>query len=177
MKARQYACLLAFALAWGVGFPAPAAAAEPARECGGLSVMLDQQGQRSGDERRQGQNRRQWWTDPTDRAELGISAQQSAKIDEIFKSHIGAQRERWAESRKLEPLVDKLIKEGTADPSYVGQQVQQLESLKADMNAARIVMLYRVMRELSPEQREKLKRLQERREAEHRKSTDSQNRR
>lgn len=161
--------MVALALLGGPGAMALEAGQEAA------ATVAPKQEPRGGDERRQG-HRRLWWMDPTDRAELEISDRQSAKIDEIFRSHMGMQRERAAEFRKLEPTVDQLIKEGTADPSYVGQQVQRLESLKADMNTARIVMLYRVMRELSPEQREKLKRLQERRDAERRKSTESQNR-
>lgn len=166
MKARQYACFLAVALAWGVGSPASAAAAEPARDCA-LSVTLEQRGQRQRDDRRK------WWLDATVRAELGITDEQSGKLEAIFQSVSPGQHKRWREHEKLEPIVARLIKDGSADPGHVAQQVERIETLKAQMNAARIMMLYRMQQELSADQRDKLKRLLERRDAERRKSTDS----
>jgi Spy/CpxP family protein refolding chaperone len=171
MKARQFGWLLAALL---TAAPAAATVSPGTNGCDGPVMGWGQQE----DERRQGSRGFQkWWMDASDRAELGITDQQSAKIEDIFQSHIGPQRERYLESRKLEPVVEQLIKEGKADPAHVGQQVQRLEQLKAEMNAARIVMLYRQMRELTPAQRDKLRRLQERREAERRKSSESQHRR
>lgn len=166
---------MAFALAWGMGSPVSAATAEPARDCGGVSIMLEQHGQRERDGR-DGQGPRRsakWWLDATDRAELGITDEQSGKLEAIFQSVSPGQRERWREHERLEPIVARLIKDGSADPGHVAPQVERIETLKAQMNAARIMMLYRMQQELSADQRGKLKRLLERRDAERRKSTDS----
>jgi Spy/CpxP family protein refolding chaperone len=171
MEARQFGWVLAALLA---ASPAGAATPPAIDVCDGPGLA---HGQRDDDRRQGPRGFQKWWMDEQPRAELGITAQQSAKIEDIFQAHIGPQRERYAESRKLEPVVEQLIKEGKADPAHVAQQVQRLEQLKAEMNAARIVMLYRQMRELTPAQREKLRQLQERREAERRKSTESQHRR
>jgi Spy/CpxP family protein refolding chaperone len=162
MTARQFGWVVAALLTLGAA--AETAAARP--------IEVPGQGQRD-EERRQGQRRiPKWWMDAPARAELGITDQQSAKIEAIFQSTLQAQRDRWREHEKLEPLVEQLIKDGTADASHVARQVERLHTLKAELNATRISTLYRMQRELSPEQREKLRRMEERREAERRKSTD-----
>jgi Spy/CpxP family protein refolding chaperone len=172
MKARQFGWVLALLLS--AGLPAEAAGRVAHGACGEARFET---GRQRDDERRQGQRRiPKWWMDAPARAELGISDQQSAKIEAIFQSTLHAQRERWREHEKLEPLVEELIKGGTADAADVARQVERLHTLKAELNATRITTLYRMQRELSPEQREKLRRMEERREAERRKSTESHRR-
>lgn len=172
MKVSYCAWMIVLALAVGTG----ASFAAPAQESA-TTVVPTPQGQREQDERRQGQRRQPWWRDAANRAELGITDQQSAKIESIWQSVAQAQRDRWREQQKLEPIVEKLLKEGTADPVQVAAQVERLETLKAELLSTRIMMLYRMKQELSPSQREKLTQLLDRREAERRKSTDSHDRR
>jgi hypothetical protein len=114
-----------------------------------------------------------WWLEPQDRAEIGISDQQSARIEEIFQSTLSAQRERYREIEKLEPIVAQMIKDGVADPTTVEKQVERLEYLGAEVRKTRILTLYRMHRELSTDQRARLKVISERREAERRKSSES----
>ena len=114
-----------------------------------------------------------WWEDAGSRAELGITDQQSARIEQIFQATLPAQRERYRELEKLQAAVDQLIKDGTADPAYVEKQVERFEYLTAEARKTRTITLYRMHRELSADQRTKLKAMFERRDAEHRKSTES----
>jgi Spy/CpxP family protein refolding chaperone len=170
MKALQLGWVVAAML---IVTPGGAAAAPPVDACDGPAV-----GHQRDDERRQGQRRiPKWWMDEGPRAELGITDQQSAKIEEIFQSTLQRQRERWREHEKLESLVEQLIKEGTADAGHVARQVERLHTLKSELNATRIITLYRMQQELAPAQREKLRRMEERREAERRKSSESHIRR
>jgi Spy/CpxP family protein refolding chaperone len=111
-----------------------------------------------------------WWEEAGHRAELGITDQQSVRIEQIFQATLPAQRERYRELEKLEPAVDQLIKDGTADPAYVEKQVERFEYLTAEVRKTRTITLYRMHRELTAEQRTKLKAMFERRDAEHRKS-------
>ena len=174
MQARQISWMAVGVLAWGTaaiasGVPETVPAAQEAP-----ATVQRPSGQGAGPG---GQVRsRKWWIDANDRAELGITDQQSAKLEAIFQSVAPAQRERYLEQQKLEPAVEQLIKSGSADPVHVTQQVERLETLKAQMNATRIMMLYHMQQELSPAQREKLSRLLDRREAERRKSPDSHRR-
>jgi Spy/CpxP family protein refolding chaperone len=176
MKARHLTWMMTVAL----GVTADRVAADPRQDSATTTttVTAKQHGERAPSERREGQRRiAKWWIDASERLELGISDQQSAKIEAIFQSTLPAQRDRWREHEKLEPAVEQLIKDGTADPADVARQVERLHTLKAELNATRITTLYRMLRELSPEQREKFRRMDERRGAERRKSTDSHIRR
>lgn len=167
MKHRQFAVMAALALLSGAVAPAVAGGQESAT---GAAASKPKHDQRGGEDRRQ--SRQKWWMDAGDRAQLGIDDVQSARIESVWQSTRRAQFERWREHQKLEPLVEQLIREGTADPAFVAQQVERLHTLKSEMNATRIVTLYRMLQELTPEQREKLRRKQEREEAARRRSSE-----
>lgn len=114
-------------------------------------------------------NRWKWWLH--DRAELGITDQQSAEIDRIFESTIPQQRETRRQLDQMEKELEKMIEQGTADVETIAQQVEKVEALRAQANKTRTVLLYRMHRVLTAEQRAKVKALVERRDAErHRQS-------
>jgi Spy/CpxP family protein refolding chaperone len=164
--ARHFGWILAAAL---LCMPGAAAAHSP---CDAVQSGADNKSQQSRrDERRP--RFVKWWVEQPDRGEIGISDQQSAKIEEIWRTHVPAQRERWRELEKLEPVVSQLIKDGTADPVDVEKQVERMETLDAQMRAARTMMLYRIHRELTADQRARLKAISERRDAERRKDSKS----
>jgi Spy/CpxP family protein refolding chaperone len=178
--ARQFSWILA-----GVLLFAPAmTTAEGACEAVFCGQDQKPQGSRSGDKDnkdKKDEDRRpgfvKWWDVPEHRAELGIGDQQAARIEQIFQEHLPAQRERYRELQRLEPALAQLIKEGTADPAIVAREVDRVENLTAEVRKSRIVTLYRMHRELTAEQRAKLKAIYDRREADHRKSSDSARRR
>jgi Spy/CpxP family protein refolding chaperone len=111
-----------------------------------------------------------WWKAAETRAELGISDKQSKDIDDIFQATLPSLRAAKDELDKLDDAVDSLIKEGTADISVVTRQVGQAEQVRANLTTKRTVMLYRMHRLLTPEQRVKLDAMFARREAERRKN-------
>jgi Spy/CpxP family protein refolding chaperone len=123
-------------------------------------------------EGRGGEHRVPWWKAPDTRAELGISDKQSKDIDDIFQETLPSLRAAKEELDKLDDAVTSLIKEGTADASIVARQVAQAEQARANLTTKRTVMLYRMHRLLTPEQRAKLDAMFERREAERRKNND-----
>jgi Spy/CpxP family protein refolding chaperone len=115
-------------------------------------------------------SRWKWWLH--DRAELGITDQQSAEIDQIFESTIPQQRETRRQLDQLESELTRMIEESTADVATIAQHVEKVEALRAQANKTRTVLLYRMHRVLSAEQRAKVKALVERRDAERRKQGD-----
>jgi len=119
-----------------------------------------------------GEHRVPWWKAPDTRAELGISDKQSKDIDDIFQETLPSLRAAKDELDKLDEAVAKLLKEGTADAGLVAKQVAQAEQARANLTTKRTVMLYRMHRLLTPEQRAKLDAMFERREAERRKNND-----
>jgi len=138
----------------------------------GRSAAPQQPQQPGTDGRGGGEHRVPWWKAPDTRTELGISDKQSKDIDDIFQETLPSLRAAKDELDKLDEAVTKLIKEGTADASIVAQKVAQAEQARASLTTKRTVMLYRMHRLLTPEQRAKLDAMFERREAERRKNND-----
>ena len=148
--------------------------------CDQVSGQKPEQGARGADGRSQDgksdgrggkdERRMPWWKAPDTRAELGITDKQSKDIDEIFQATFPALKAAKEELDKLDDAVAKLIKEGTADIVVVARQVGQAEQKRADLTTQRTVMLYRMHRLLTPEQRVKLDAMFAQREAERRKN-------
>ena len=111
-----------------------------------------------------------WWIAADTRADLGIADKQSKDIDDIFQATLPSLRAAKEELDKLDDAVASLIKEGTADIAVVARQVGQAEQARANLTTKRTVMLYRMHRLLTPEQRTKLDAMFARREAERRKN-------
>ena len=129
-----------------------------------------QEGRGGQDGRGKDEHRVPWWKAPETRAELGISDKQSKDIDDIFQATLPGLRAAKDELDMLDEAVAKLIKEGTADIGVVSRQVGQAEQARANLTTKRTVMLYRMHRLLTPEQRIKLDAMFARREAERRKN-------
>ena len=125
---------------------------------------------RGPDGRGKDEHRMPWWKSPDTRTELGISDKQSKDIDDIFQATLPSLRAAKDELDKLDDAVASLIKEGTADIAVVARQVGQAEQARANLTTKRTVMLYRMHRLLTPEQRTKLDAMFARREAERRKN-------
>lgn len=125
------------------------------------AVSPPQQGRES---RRDG-NRRPWWKDPKDMTEIGITAEQSEEIDQIFKAEIARMRPLRETIDTLEKSLDATIRENTADVAVFSRQVQKIESKRAELNAMRTVMLYRMRRVLNAEQNARFQAMVDRWEA------------
>lgn len=107
-----------------------------------------------------------WWL--YDRAELGITDQQSQAINEIWESTIPKLRESRAELDRAEGELSRTIKEHKADLATISLLVDRVESARSQNNKMRVLMLYRVHLLLTPEQRTKLEALRARQDRERR---------
>jgi Spy/CpxP family protein refolding chaperone len=138
--------------------------------------------QRSDDPKKQSESRGEdiprwkWWLHADSRKELRLTDQQSRKINEIWESTAPKQRDKWHELEKLEQALAQTIKDGTADVAVVAQQVEKVEKLRAETNATRTVMIYRMHLLLTPEQREKVDAMRKRMEDERRRQDDERKR-
>lgn len=122
------------------------------------------------------QRRVPWWKDADTRAELGISDKQSKEIDDVFQSTLPGLRAAKDELDQMDEVVARLVKDSTSDVGVVAKQVAQAEQARASLTTQRTVMLFRMHRLLTSEQRTKLDAMFARREAERRKN-DSNGRR
>jgi len=117
-----------------------------------------------------------WWLNADSKKELGLKESQAKQIDQIFEAAMPKQRERWHELEQLDEALTKIIKENTADVAIVTAQVEKVEKLRAEVTAARTVMIYRMHLLLTPEQRVKLDALRARLDEERKKQDEERKR-
>jgi Spy/CpxP family protein refolding chaperone len=107
-----------------------------------------------------------WWKDAQFQRELGLSADQSARIDGIFQAAISQLRSKKEELDKQEDVLSQQIVAG-ADEMLVTRQVDKVEAIRSNMNKMRTIMLLKERQVLSPDQRVKLNKLHEQWERDH----------
>ena len=139
---------------------------QPARGTDGKAQDANKNDGRGGKDER----RMPWWKAPETRAQLGITDKQSKDIDDIFQATFPSLRAAKDDLDKQDDAVAKLIKDGTADAAVVAKQVEKAEQARAALTTQRTVMLYKMHRLLTPEQRVKLDAMFAQREAERRKN-------
>ena len=107
-----------------------------------------------------------WWKDAQFQRDLGLSAEQSARIDAIFQATISQLRQKKDELDRQEEVLSQQIVAG-ADEMLVTKQVDRVEAIRAHMNKMRTLMLLHERQVLSPDQRVKLSKLHEQWERDH----------
>jgi Spy/CpxP family protein refolding chaperone len=107
-----------------------------------------------------------WWKDPRFQHELGLSTDQSSRIDAIVQAAISQLRPKKEELDKQEDLLSQQIASG-ADEALVTRQVEKVEAIRSQMNKMRTLMLLKERQVLSPDQRVKLNKLHEQWERDH----------
>lgn len=115
-----------------------------------------------------------WWQSERFVQELGLTREQSARIDEVFQASWPSLHAAKADLDRLETELSSLIADGTASEAKVLQHIDRVEASRSAMGRTRSLMLYRMHRLLTADQRVKLKALYEAVEREKAKTPDSQ---
>lgn len=108
-----------------------------------------------------------WWRDAQFQRDLSLTQEQSAKIDAVFQQAIPSLREQKTVLDAQEEELSRMIA-SNADEAAVTRQVDKVESIRANMNKKRTLMLLHMRQVLSPEQRVKLNKLHDQWEKDHR---------
>jgi Spy/CpxP family protein refolding chaperone len=111
-----------------------------------------------------------WWIDPQLRQQLTITDSQSKAIDEIWQKSAPPLFEGWHRLDSLESTLSQMIQDGAEEAAVVAQ-IQKVETTRAELNKGRTLMLYRMNKLLSPDQRAKVKALREHRDGGRRESS------
>ena len=142
-----------------LAFGGPAGAAELC-EAGQQRAAQTQQGKTDDKTKKDGKGeqpqRRHWWSDPKLRAELGITDQQSAAVEQIWQRELPKLRDTRQKLMKLEEELTRLTSDKTADEPAVIAKIDAVETARADGNKRRTAMIYRMHKVLTPEQRAKV---------------------
>jgi protein CpxP len=102
-----------------------------------------------------------WWQSERFIQELALTPDQQSRLDAIFKSSWPSLEGCKTDLDRLDTELSKLIAEGTAGETMIIQQIDRVEASRSALGRARSLMLYRMYRVLTPDQRVKLKALSE----------------
>jgi Spy/CpxP family protein refolding chaperone len=117
-----------------------------------------------------------WWKADSVVRELNLTAEQTARIDEVFQTMRVELRQELEELERLENKLSRLI-ETDAEEAQVVRAIDRVETARANLSKTRSLMLLRMRRVLTPEQRTGLTALQKRWDEESRhRETDSRRR-
>jgi len=94
-----------------------------------------------------------WWLARDIETQLHLTPEQVKKIDDIFESTLAERRAQRQELDALDRRLDALLDSATADDVDAAALIARVEAARAHRNTARVVMLYRMRRILTPEQR------------------------
>src|SRR5690349_16277451 len=93
-----------------------------------------------------------WWVEPKLRAELGITDQQSATIEAIWQKGLPQRAETRDKLEKLEAVLDQMMLDASVDESAIVAQLDKVEAARTEASKARVLMLYRINKVLTPDQ-------------------------
>jgi Spy/CpxP family protein refolding chaperone len=108
-----------------------------------------------------------WWKAEPVQKTLGLSADQVSRIEAVFQSTLPQLRKGKEELDRQEEELSRLISLGT-DEAQVTRQVDRVEAIRADLNKARTLMLFRMRQVLTAEQRVGLKAMRDQAERDRR---------
>ena len=100
-----------------------------------------------------------WWQSDIFKRELGLTADQSAKIEAIFQATVPILRREKDALDKAQADFNQTIE--ASDDAQVMAQVGVVEAARSELNKSRTMMLLRMRRVLTPDQRVKFVMLQQ----------------
>ena len=93
-----------------------------------------------------------WWKDEKVVRDLGLTSEQSARIDSEFRATYPQLSQSKEDLDRQEAELSRLIAIN-ADEVQVTRQIDRVETVRAALNKTRTIMLLHMVRVLSPEQR------------------------
>ncbi len=112
--------------------------------------------------------RGKWWQDEKMKADLHLSVEQSARIEEVFQAFFAQMKGTADDLTRREEQLSKLISANDVTEAQLMKEVEQVEVLRGTIAKSRTLMLFRMRRVLSSDQRTKLAEIQKIQEQERR---------
>jgi Spy/CpxP family protein refolding chaperone len=103
-----------------------------------------------------------WWQDADVKRELALTDEKAQRIDQIFQGRQKLLTPMASDFLKEKAVLDRMTAERTADDGTYALQVWRVEALRSKLNESRLMMLYRIYRELQPDQYKKLQAISDR---------------
>ena len=96
---------------------------------------------------------RGWWRNEAIVKELGLTTDQSTRINTIFETTVPELRQDREELERLEAKLSRMIRDDGMDEAALSRQIDRVETARAAGNKTRSLMLTRMYRVLTREQR------------------------
>lgn len=97
-----------------------------------------------------------WWQSETFQRDLSLAPEQVRRIEEVFQSIRPTLQANKKELDQREQELSRTITEGTASEPDVLRFIDRVEASRSALGRTRALMLYRIYRVLTPEQRSRL---------------------
>ncbi len=97
-----------------------------------------------------------WWQNPACKSQVGLSTAQTTEIERIFQSVRDELRAEKLELERQEAALSRLLSDPDADEAVVVRTIDRVEAARSALAKTRTLMLYRMHRLLSPDQRARL---------------------
>ena len=107
----------------------------------------------------EGGPRGRWWTNPQIAKEIGLSADQEKKMDDIFQQHRLTLIDLNASLEKQEVILDPLVSADQPEESKILAQIDRVAQARAELEKANARMLLGIRRVMTADQWQKLKTL------------------
>jgi Spy/CpxP family protein refolding chaperone len=112
--------------------------------------------------------RAKWWQDDKIKAELRLTPDQTTRIEDVFQAFFVKMKGTAEDLGRREEQLSKLISANDVTEVQLLKEADQVEVLRGTLGKARTLMLFRMRRVLSPDQRNKLAEIQKSQEQERR---------
>lgn len=96
---------------------------------------------------------RGWWRNESIVKDLGLTTDQTARINTIFETTMPELRQDREELERLEAKLSRMIQDERMDEASLARQIDRVEMARANGNKTRSLMLLRMYRVLTREQR------------------------
>jgi Spy/CpxP family protein refolding chaperone len=112
--------------------------------------------------------RAKWWQDEKIVSELRLTPEQSSRIDDVFQAFFSQMKGTAEDLNRREEQLSRLISGNDVTETQLLKEADQVEVLRGTLAKSRTLMLFRMRRVLSADQRTKLADIQKAQEQERR---------
>src|SRR5713226_8544474 len=114
-----------------------------------------------------------WWKSEQFQKDLGLTPDQSARIESVFQATIAKLRQGKEELDRQEAELSRLI-ERNVEEMHVTRQIDRVEATRAGLNKMRTLMLFHMRQVLTTDQNAKFKALHDKWMQDHPRRTGEQ---
>lgn len=122
-----------------------------------------------------GPQRTECWQREEIRTEIGLRKDQAGKIDEIYQAMMPRLRSSAEDRMKADEQLSKLFSSNASTEDDVVRQLNQVQAARNEVDRQRTLMLFRINRVLTPDQRAKLRAIYDRMNRERRQGGGTRN--